>query len=93
MIHHSATPTNCATCPISGGCYWACLRGDDLAEIAELRTSLQIILKAVSELEEGFKRRAKETGMGFVIPFPEAIKLLETADLIQQSTRDGSGST
>jgi hypothetical protein len=29
--------TMCAKCPISSGCSWGCIRGDDLAEIAELR--------------------------------------------------------
>lgn len=36
-------PLKCATCPISSGCSWACLRGDDLAEIYVLRAALQLI--------------------------------------------------
>ena len=33
----------CATCPISSGCDWGCLRGDDLCEIASLRNALERI--------------------------------------------------
>ncbi len=33
-------PLKCATCPISSGCSWDCLRGDDLAEIAEMRDDM-----------------------------------------------------
>ena len=33
-------PLHCPTCPLSCGCAWGCLRGDDLAEIACLRDRL-----------------------------------------------------
>lgn len=36
--------TKCATCPISCGCSWGCLRGDDLAEIYVLRAALANML-------------------------------------------------
>lgn len=32
---------HCATCPLSSGCWWECLRGDDLAEIAELKARIK----------------------------------------------------
>lgn len=31
----------CSTCMISSGCSWACIRGDDLAEIYELRAAIK----------------------------------------------------
>ena len=36
-------PLRCPTCPLSCGCSWDCLRGDDLAEIASLRAALSEI--------------------------------------------------
>lgn len=35
---------HCATCPINIGCHGGCLRGDDLAEIARLRSVLRALL-------------------------------------------------
>lgn len=31
----------CATCPISSGCSWSCLRGDDLAKLYELSAEVE----------------------------------------------------
>ena len=39
-------PLKCATCPINVGCAWACLRGDDLAEIYVLSAALRQIVDA-----------------------------------------------
>lgn len=39
------------------------------------------IATAAFEMCEGFDRRAAEPGMGFVIPFPEATKLIEACKL------------
>lgn len=36
-------PLKCSTCPISCGCAWDCLRGDDLSEITILRNALMEI--------------------------------------------------
>lgn len=42
-------PLKCATCPISTGCSWSCLRGDDLADIYLLRAGIQAIKRATIE--------------------------------------------
>ena len=39
------------------------------------------IVKAAFELHDGFQRRMNEKGMGFVVPFPEATKLLKATAL------------
>lgn len=44
--------TKCATCMISSGCSWGCIRGDDLAEIAELRKALSDLLPDYLEWKE-----------------------------------------
>lgn len=46
-------PLKCATCPVSCGCAWDCLRGDDLAEIYTLRAALDLaedVLKTVQKV-------------------------------------------
>lgn len=43
--------TKCATCLLSCGCHWGCLRGDDLAEIAELRSALSDAREALKCLD------------------------------------------
>lgn len=37
-------PLKCSTCPLSCGCSWDCLRGNDLVEIYELRRELTAVL-------------------------------------------------
>lgn len=44
LFQRRGTPSphfNCATCPINVGCYWECLRADDLREIAELKAEIE----------------------------------------------------
>lgn len=40
------------------------------------------IVQAAFELRDGFDRRCKEPGMGFVVPFPEATKLILAVDFV-----------
>jgi hypothetical protein len=38
------------------------------------------IVKTAFDLRDGFDRRGKEPGMGFVVPFPEATALIKAVD-------------
>ena len=43
------------------------------------------IVIAAFELCDGFERRMSERGMGFVVPFPEATKLMQACKLDEKS--------
>ena len=43
------------------------------------------IVEAAFDLRDGFDRRGKEPGMGFVVPFPEATALILAADFKEPS--------
>lgn len=63
-------PLKCPTCPINVGCCWNCLRGDDLAEIYELRAALRALVEAkalqgVREIVAGWNGEGREDG-----PYP-----------------------
>lgn len=55
-------PLKCATCLISTGCSWNCLRGKDLAQIAELRDALKDILDLCLSLGD-FKNGVTHNGI------------------------------
>ena len=41
----------CATCPISSGCYWECLRANELCEIAELKAQIAQLKAEIASLK------------------------------------------
>lgn len=47
------------------------------------------IVIAAFELRDGFERRMSERGMGFVVPFTEATKLMHATSLNQQEPQNG----